>query len=226
MTGRVLDAAEAERYGIVTRVWPKKPGARSGVPQELAAGLAKNYAAWCSVNRSSSRDGGLRRIRAPTEYSIAARKTGEEARPPEKTPEVLGDEVEIFHPPSRKGRTHDDRMLVLAAQEYTDTRTLWTGTRLLGDRPVVLIATACAIEAMSASWGHGLRHFQKLGVEGMRAPTGRGQHREARGHHAAASSGFWRQRVPGGPSMAPGPGVAGRRTQQGAVAGPAAAWAC
>ena len=55
MTGRVIDAAEAERYGILARVWPA-----DGLGPELAAfvgelanGPTKTYAAWkLSVNRS------------------------------------------------------------------------------------------------------------------------------------------------------------------------------
>ncbi len=55
MTGRVLDAAEAERYGIVTRVWPEETWERDlqAFVEELASGPTKNYAAWkFAVNRS------------------------------------------------------------------------------------------------------------------------------------------------------------------------------
>ena len=55
ITGRVIDAIEAERYGIVARVWPA-----SSYTQELAAfigelaeGPTQTYAAWkLAVNRS------------------------------------------------------------------------------------------------------------------------------------------------------------------------------
>ncbi len=63
--------------------------------------------------------------------------------------------------------------LVLAGSgEYTDTMDLVDRylLDLLGDRPVVLIATACAIEGDERmSWWEqmGVRHFQKLGVEAM-----------------------------------------------------------
>lgn len=55
VTGRVIDAVEAERYGILVRVWSpdlweKELGA---FIQELATGPTKTYAAWkLSVNRS------------------------------------------------------------------------------------------------------------------------------------------------------------------------------
>jgi 2-(1,2-epoxy-1,2-dihydrophenyl)acetyl-CoA isomerase len=55
MTGRVIDAAEAERYGLVTRVWPPEAYEQEleAFLQELAAGPTKNYAAWkFAVNRS------------------------------------------------------------------------------------------------------------------------------------------------------------------------------
>jgi enoyl-CoA hydratase/carnithine racemase len=55
MTGRVIDAVEAERYGIVTRVWSAASWdqALQAFLEELAAGPTKNYAAWkFAVNRS------------------------------------------------------------------------------------------------------------------------------------------------------------------------------
>jgi 2-(1,2-epoxy-1,2-dihydrophenyl)acetyl-CoA isomerase len=55
MTGRVLDAAEAERYGILARVWPAADWERelTAFVDELAAGPTKTYAAWkLTVNRS------------------------------------------------------------------------------------------------------------------------------------------------------------------------------
>ncbi|HXH23475.1 MAG TPA: enoyl-CoA hydratase/isomerase family protein [Dehalococcoidia bacterium] len=55
MTGRVIDAAEAERYGIVTRVWPAETWDQElqTFLDELASGPTKNYAAWkFAVNRS------------------------------------------------------------------------------------------------------------------------------------------------------------------------------
>jgi 2-(1,2-epoxy-1,2-dihydrophenyl)acetyl-CoA isomerase len=55
ITGRVLDAAEAERYGIVTRVWPVESYGEelSRFVDELANGPTRTYAAWkLTVNRS------------------------------------------------------------------------------------------------------------------------------------------------------------------------------
>ncbi len=55
MTGRVIDATEAERYGIVVRLWePEDWGAKLGeFVGELAAGPTRTFAAWkASVNRS------------------------------------------------------------------------------------------------------------------------------------------------------------------------------
>lgn len=55
VTGRVIDAVEAERYGIVARVWPVatyEQDLRTFI-HELANGPTKTYAAWkLSVNRS------------------------------------------------------------------------------------------------------------------------------------------------------------------------------
>jgi 2-(1,2-epoxy-1,2-dihydrophenyl)acetyl-CoA isomerase len=55
MTGRVVDAAEAERYGIVTRVWRVETYDQELAEflEELSNGPTKNYAAWkFAVNRS------------------------------------------------------------------------------------------------------------------------------------------------------------------------------
>jgi enoyl-CoA hydratase/carnithine racemase len=55
MTGRVIDAAEAERYGLVTRVWSPETyeSELQAFLDELASGPTKNYAAWkFAVNRS------------------------------------------------------------------------------------------------------------------------------------------------------------------------------
>jgi 2-(1,2-epoxy-1,2-dihydrophenyl)acetyl-CoA isomerase len=55
MTGRVLDAAEAERCGILARVWPAASWADdlAAFVGELAQGPTRIYAAWkASVNRS------------------------------------------------------------------------------------------------------------------------------------------------------------------------------
>jgi 2-(1,2-epoxy-1,2-dihydrophenyl)acetyl-CoA isomerase len=56
MTGRVIDAAEAERFGILQRVWPRATYEEelARFAGELAAGPTKTYAAWkLSVNRSA-----------------------------------------------------------------------------------------------------------------------------------------------------------------------------
>jgi 2-(1,2-epoxy-1,2-dihydrophenyl)acetyl-CoA isomerase len=55
MTGRVIEAAEAERFGIIQRLWPAADWDRElgAFIQELAAGPTRTYAAWkASVNRS------------------------------------------------------------------------------------------------------------------------------------------------------------------------------
>ena len=55
MTGRVIEAAEAERFGIVQRLWPAADWERErdAFVRELAAGPTRVYAAWkASVNRS------------------------------------------------------------------------------------------------------------------------------------------------------------------------------
>ncbi|MBI2886837.1 MAG: enoyl-CoA hydratase/isomerase family protein [Chloroflexi bacterium] len=55
MTGRVIDAVEAERFGIVVRLWPPETweSELASFVAELASGPTRNYAAWkLSVNRS------------------------------------------------------------------------------------------------------------------------------------------------------------------------------
>jgi 2-(1,2-epoxy-1,2-dihydrophenyl)acetyl-CoA isomerase len=55
ITGRVIDAVEAERYGIVARVWPVETYEQdlTAFIGELASGPTKTYAAWkLAVNRS------------------------------------------------------------------------------------------------------------------------------------------------------------------------------
>src|SRR5215510_14017051 len=55
MTGRVVDAAEAERIGYFNRVWPAEAYAEQldAFLAELAAGPTKTYAAWkLATNRS------------------------------------------------------------------------------------------------------------------------------------------------------------------------------
>lgn len=55
ITGRVIDAAEAERYGIVTRIWPAESFEQEAASfaEELAAGPTQTYAAWkLAVNRA------------------------------------------------------------------------------------------------------------------------------------------------------------------------------
>jgi 2-(1,2-epoxy-1,2-dihydrophenyl)acetyl-CoA isomerase len=55
ITGRVLDATEAERYGIVTRVWPVESYEEelARFVEELAYGPTRTYAAWkLTVNRA------------------------------------------------------------------------------------------------------------------------------------------------------------------------------
>jgi enoyl-CoA hydratase/carnithine racemase len=55
MTGRVIDATEAERYGLVARVWPvdSYQSELEAFLESLARGPTKTYAAWkLSVNRA------------------------------------------------------------------------------------------------------------------------------------------------------------------------------
>jgi 2-(1,2-epoxy-1,2-dihydrophenyl)acetyl-CoA isomerase len=56
MTGRVIDAAEAERFGLLARVWPAAEWSEelAAFVAELATGPTKTYAAWkLSVNRAA-----------------------------------------------------------------------------------------------------------------------------------------------------------------------------
>ena len=55
ITGRVIDAAEAERYGILQRVWPADQWETelAAFASQLASGPTRTYAAWkLTVNRS------------------------------------------------------------------------------------------------------------------------------------------------------------------------------
>lgn len=55
ITGRVVDAVEAESYGLVQRVWPPETYDQElqAFLEELASGPTRNYAAWkLAVNRS------------------------------------------------------------------------------------------------------------------------------------------------------------------------------
>lgn len=59
MTGRVIDAIEAERYGLVARVWPAETWDTdlAAFVGELAQGPTRVYAAWkASVNRRALLD--------------------------------------------------------------------------------------------------------------------------------------------------------------------------
>ncbi len=59
MTGRVIDAAEAERYGLVARVWSEADydTELDTFVTELATGPTRVYAAWkSSVNRAALQD--------------------------------------------------------------------------------------------------------------------------------------------------------------------------
>ncbi len=55
ITGRVIDAIEAERYGIVARVWPVETYVHdlAAFVGELVDGPTQTYAAWkLAVNRA------------------------------------------------------------------------------------------------------------------------------------------------------------------------------
>jgi enoyl-CoA hydratase len=55
ITGRVIDATEAERFGYFNRVWPAESYEQelAAFVDELASGPTRTYAAWkLSVNRS------------------------------------------------------------------------------------------------------------------------------------------------------------------------------
>jgi enoyl-CoA hydratase/carnithine racemase len=69
MTGRVIDAQEAERFGYFVRVWPQETYEHElqEFLRELAQGPTKTYAAWkLSVNRSA-----LVELDAYTDYERA-----------------------------------------------------------------------------------------------------------------------------------------------------------
>ena len=56
MTGRVIDAAEAERFGILQRVWPRATYEQdlAAFVDDLARGPTRTYAAWkLTVNRAA-----------------------------------------------------------------------------------------------------------------------------------------------------------------------------
>jgi 2-(1,2-epoxy-1,2-dihydrophenyl)acetyl-CoA isomerase len=97
ITGRVIDAVEAERYGIVVRVWPVETYEQdlAAFIGELADGPTKTYAAWkLAVNRSV-----LLELDAYTDYerrlSILTRATedaqeGRQAFRDKRAPRFIG----------------------------------------------------------------------------------------------------------------------------------------
>jgi enoyl-CoA hydratase/carnithine racemase len=97
ITGRVIDAVEAERYGIVVRVWPVETYEQdlTAFIGELADGPTKTYAAWkLAVNRSV-----LLELDAYTDYerrlSILTRATedaqeGRQAFREKRAPRFIG----------------------------------------------------------------------------------------------------------------------------------------
>ena len=73
ITGRTIDAAEAERFGILARVWPPESYAEdlAAFVEGLASGPTKTYAAWkLTVNRSL-----LMELDAYTDYERWANNT-------------------------------------------------------------------------------------------------------------------------------------------------------
>jgi enoyl-CoA hydratase/carnithine racemase len=73
MTGRTIDAAEAERFGILARVWPPETYEQEveAFVQGLASGPTLTYAAWkLTVNRSL-----LLELDAYTDYERWANNT-------------------------------------------------------------------------------------------------------------------------------------------------------
>jgi 2-(1,2-epoxy-1,2-dihydrophenyl)acetyl-CoA isomerase len=97
ITGRVIDAAEAERYGIVARVWPVETYEQdlTAFIGELAEGPTQTYAAWkLAVNRSV-----LLELDAYTDYerrlNLLTRATedakeGRQAFREKRTPRFIG----------------------------------------------------------------------------------------------------------------------------------------
>jgi 2-(1,2-epoxy-1,2-dihydrophenyl)acetyl-CoA isomerase len=72
MTGRVIDATEAERIGYLNRLWPRETFAAdlAGFVDELAHGPTKTYAAWkLTVNRAV-----LNELDSYTDYERALTK--------------------------------------------------------------------------------------------------------------------------------------------------------
>jgi enoyl-CoA hydratase/carnithine racemase len=93
ITGRVIDAVEAEQYGIVARVWSPETYERElqAFVGELAEGPTKTYAAWkLSVNRSvlieldayTDYERRLANLVRATEDAKEGRESFREKRPP------------------------------------------------------------------------------------------------------------------------------------------------
>lgn len=93
ITGRVIDAVEAERYGVVARVWPAETYAHDleAFIGELADGPTQTYAAWkLAVNRSvlleldayTDYERRLSILTRATEDATEGRQAFREKRPP------------------------------------------------------------------------------------------------------------------------------------------------
>jgi enoyl-CoA hydratase/carnithine racemase len=93
MTGRVIDAVEAERIGYLNRVWPEEAYEQElqTFLEELAAGPTKTYTAWkLTVNRSvlneldayTDYERRLANLVRATEDSREGRDSFREKRPP------------------------------------------------------------------------------------------------------------------------------------------------